>query len=336
MAQAKEKEIRVNPQQTSSAATKYGDAEDSWLSKIQGTVNWIKIPEIDPSKIIQDIKSSILKWVKGGLIGEIKNSLSNWIRQKFSDAKKAAFTQINSIVSVGGKFIGQWNTAEAQGLRLFGMITGGLIGGAVLLGAGPEMITGMLRMSQLLYTFNFNETDKQIDAQIEGNVTSMYASAGQALGSGLANFLSGGVFKIPRIQINMTKVAILWRTLNEEARTQMLSQLKALGKNVFFVALKSIFKLVYKDTRKYLKDLAKSSPNHPIISLIPGGAKTLELWGAGGEQWSMAVNIVQKKVENLQKDPRFKNIGVGLENFLESFGEGLQEFLPELVRQPVV
>jgi hypothetical protein len=330
----KEKKIHVDSRQTSSAATNYGDADESWLSKIQGTINWIKIPQIDPGKMFESFKSSLLKWLNGDLLREVKNTFSNWIKEKFLSVKKAVSTQINSIISVGGKFIGQWNTAKGQGLALFGAVSTALLGGAVLMGAGPEMITGMLRLSQLTYSLNLKETDAQINAQIQGNITSLYATSGEVLGQGLASFVSGGVFRIPRVQINLTKVTILWRSLNEESRLQMFSQLKALARNAFFGGLKILRQIFYRDTRKWLKNLAQSNPNHPLIKLIPGGAETVKKWGAGGEPWSLSL-YVQKKIEELQKKPEFKNIGTFLENFIEGFGEGIQEFLPDLVRQPV-
>lgn len=334
MAQQKEKIIKIDSTQTSSAATSYGDADESWLSKIQGTLSWVKVPQIDPGKTLADIKSEILRWVKGDLLNEIKTTFSNWLQQKFSSVKKAVSTQINSIVSVGGKILGQWNTAKGQGFALFGAASAALLGGAVLMGAGPEMITGMLRVSQLAYSLNLKETDEQINAQIQGNITSLYATSGEALGQGLASLVSGGVFRIPRVQINLTKVTILWRSLNEEARLQMISQLKALARNAFFSGLKIVRQIFYRDTRKWLKNLAESNPNHWLIKLIPGGAETVKKWGAGGEPWSLSIGA-NKVFENLQKIPEYKNIGVFLENFVEGFGEGLQEFLPDLVRQPV-
>lgn len=331
----KEKTITVNAAQTSSAATKYGGVDSDWISKIKGTVSWIKILNINPGEMLGNIKDYILKGLRGDIIKEVGGALTKWINSTFGKAKNFADDRLNSIVAVGGKIIGQWNTAEAQGLRLFGLISGGLIGGAALLGAGPEMITGMLRISQILYTLNLNETDDQIDRQIEGQITSLYAVSGEALGSGLASFVSGGVFRIPKVQINMTKVTILWRSLNEEARITLLNQLKTLGRTAFFTGIKMLSKVFYRDTRKWLKQLAETNPSHPIINAIPGGADAVKKWGAGGEPWSLSL-YVQKKIENLQKNPKFKDVGVFLESFIENFGEGIQEFLPDLVRQPVI
>lgn len=326
--------IKIDANQTSSAAAHYGGVDMKWLKKIPGLVSRIKIPNIDPGQIANNIKELVLKGLRGEIIKEISGALWGWIKSALGKAKNFVSERLDSIVTVGKKIVGQWNTAEAQGLRLFGIIAGGLIGGATLLGAGPEVITGMLRLSQMAYTLNLNETDEQIDAQISGSITSLYGAAGEALGSGLASFVSGGVFRIPRIQINITKVAILWRSINEEARVQLVNQLKALGRTAFFTGLRMMVKIFYRDTRKWLKQLAKSNPNHPLINLIPGGAKAVELWGSGGEPWGLALYI-QQKLENLQKNPAFKDVGIFLENFVQGFGEGINEFLPDLVRQSV-
>ena len=236
--------------------------------------------------------------------------------------------------SVKNKILGQLNTTGGQGLAIFGALSAAVIGGGVLLGAGPEVITGMLRMYQIGYTLNLKQTDEQIEQEIQGSFTSLYASSGETLGMGLASFVSGGVFQIPKVKINMTKVSILWRALNEEARIQLLSQIKNLGRTAFFTGLRIMAKVFYRSTRKMLKQLALTDPNHPLIKLIPGGAKSVEQWGSGGEPWSLSL-YVQNKIENIQANPLTKNIGVFLENFVEGFGEGIQEFLPDLVRQPM-
>lgn len=331
-----DKVIKYDQSQTSSAATQYGGVDAGWISKIKGTANWLKIPQIDPGKIANDIKELVSRGLKGEMIKEIGSAILGNFKNLFEQIKGNISQRLGSIVSVGNKIWGTvTNTAEGQGLAIFGAVAAAAIGGGVLLGAGPEVVTGMLRISQLVYTLNVNQTDDQIEKEIEGSITSLYAVAGEALGSGLASFLSGGVFKIPRVQINMTKVSIIWRALNEEAREQMMQQLRSLARTAFFSGVKMLVKVFYKDARKWLKALAKSDPNHSLIRAIPGGAKTLELWGEkGAPPWSLSL-FVQQKIENLQSDPLNRDIGTLLENFAEGFGEGLQEFLPDLVRQPV-
>lgn len=328
-------EIRINPHQTSSAATHYGGADKGWLSKIKGTFDWMKIPSVNPGAALDSIKGFLLKGLKSDLIKEVGSAIMGNFKGLFGKIKKDVSGRIGSIVTVGKKILGTLtNTAEGQGLALFGAISAAAIGGGVSLGAGPEVVTGMLRLSQLAYAFNFNQSDDQIDKQIESSITALYGTAGETLGSGLASFLSGGVFRIPRVQINLTKVSILWRALNEEAQTQMLQQLQNLARTAFFGGLQMLAKVFYRDSRKWLKALAKFNPDHPLIKLIPGGAKTLEKWGEkGAPPWSMAL-YVQTKLEKLQQNPLTKDIGVFLENFAEGFGESIQEFLPDLVRQP--
>lgn len=334
----------VKANETSSAASHYFDATKNWLAK-QGSkvAEWMGNPSIDLGgvfgKYIDYIKSATQK------IGDAIQSISPqgiWDSigkavgigvSKITEKVKTGF--LKPLIIVKDKIIGQLKNAEGQGLAIFGALSAAIIGGGVLLGAGPETVTGMLRVSQLVYTFNFNQTDEQIDKQIEGDITGIYATTGQALGTGLASFVSGGVFKFPRVQINMTKISILWRALNEEARNQLMSQLKGLSRTVFFTGLKMIMNLFYRDARKWIKVLAEKEPNHFIFKLIPGGIDTIKKWGTGGPPW--APNLyVNQKTENLQNNPVTRNVGVLLENAIESFGEGLQDFLPDLVRQPIV
>ncbi len=336
MSKPPEKQIKLDANQTSSAATYYGGADQSWLSKIQGSMEWAKIPQIDPGKIANDIKALIMKGLKGEIIKEIGSAIINNIKGLFGKIKDDVGKRMGSFVTVGNKIWGTLNnTAEGQGLALFGAISAAIIGGGTLLGAGPEVVTGMLRISQLAYALDFNQSDESIEQEIEGAITGIYSTAGETLGSGLASFVSGGVFKIPRVQINMTKVTILFRALNEEARQQLLQQVKDLARTAFFAGMKMMGKVFFRDARKWLKALAKSNPNHPFIKAIPGGAKTLEQWGQkGAPPWSISL-YVQAQVEKIQNNPLTKDIGIFLESFTDSFGEGIQEFLPDLVRQPI-
>ena len=184
MAVKKEKDVKFNSNQSSSAATHYGGVDQSWLSKIKGTVNWIKIPQVDIAKIAGDIKNLLARFAAGNFVKEVATAIVGNLKELLGGGVQALKTQINSILQVGGKIVGTIaTTAEGQGLAIFGLLSAALIGGGVLFGAGPEVITGMLRFSQVVYAFNFNETDEQIEAQIEGSISGLYAVAGETFGS---------------------------------------------------------------------------------------------------------------------------------------------------------
>ncbi|MEG4807931.1 hypothetical protein QUA82_09900 [Microcoleus sp. F8-D3] len=329
-----EKDVKFNAAQSSSAATVYGGVDESWIAKIKGSFAWFKIPQFDIKKGFEDFKAFISRALKSDLPKEIGNAIIGNLKELLGQGKQEIKKRIGSLIEVGGKALGQLiTTNEGKGLAIFGTLSALFIGGGVLLGAGPEVITAMLKFQQLTYAFNFNQTDEEIEKELEGSITSLYASAGQALGSGLASLLTGGVFKIPRVQINMTKISIVFRALNEEARTQLMSQVRNLARTSFFTGLRMMGKIFYRSTRKWLKTIAKENPNHPLIKLIPGGAKTVALWGEKGQPaWSPFL-YVTKKIEAIAV--KNKDIAALLENALESFGESIQEFLPELVRQPI-
>lgn len=332
--QQKDNDISVKASQTSSAATHYGGVDESWVSKIKGTAAWFKVPQFDIGKSFETLKSFISKALKGDLPKEIGAAILGNLKELLGQGKQEVKKRIGSLIGVGGKIVGQLiTTNEGNGLAIFGTLSATLLGGGILLGAGPEVITGMLRGVQLAYTFDFNQTDQQIEEQLQGSIVSLYAAAGQALGSGLASFVSGGVFKIPRVQINVTKIGIVYRALNEEARSQLMAQVRNLARTAFFTGIRMFGQIFYRSTRKWLKAIAKSNPNHPIIKLIPGGAKTVALWGEKGQPaWSLH-KVVEKGIEKIAV--KNKDIAALLENAVESFGESIQEFLPELVRQPI-
>lgn len=334
--------IGVTEKETSSAATHYYDAPLKWIkAQGAGAAEWVSHRSIDPGKFFSDISAQIGAIWKD--VGQIRKILTpEGILGFYKDiwgkilgkGKKAINGFLNPLLVVKDKVIGGLNTVGGQGLALLVAGAGLLTGGGILLGAGPETITGMMQGFRILYQLNWQESDEDIEKQIQGSITGLYSSAGGALGTGLASFVTGGVFKLPRVQINITKISILWRALNEEARSEMLAQLKNLSRTAFFTGLRIFIKTIYRSARKWFKQWAKANPNHPLIKLIPGGMKSIEAWGAGGPPWSLCQGV-NKFVEKLQENPVTKNIGVFLEEFLDNFGDGLNDFLPELVRIPM-
>lgn len=335
--------IGVTERETSSAASHYYDAPLKWIkAQGAGAAKWASERSFDPGKLFSDISAQVGSiWKDVSRIRELLTpegvlGLLGGIWDKI----KAKGTQaingfLNPLLIVKDKIIGGLKTAEGKGVALFVGAATLLTGGGILLGAGPETITLMLRGTQVLSQLNWKETDEDIEKQIQGSITGLYSSAGSAVGTGLASFVTGGVFKMPKVQINITKVSILWRALNEEARSEMLAQMRNLARTAFFTGLRALVKVIYRSVRKRLKVWAAENPNHPLLNLVPGGAKTIEKWGAGGEPWSLS-QYVNKKIEALQENPITKNIGIFIEQVIEDFNDGISDFLPELVRSPIV
>ena len=335
--------IGVTEKETSSAASHYYDAPLKWIkSQGAGVAKWASHASLDPGKFFSDAANQIGEiWKNVTEIrkiltpGGIANFYKDIWGKVFNKGKRAVNGFLNPLLIVKNKILGAFNTPEGKGLAALAAGASALLGGGVLLGAGPETINGMLRGVQLLYQLNWTESDEDIEKQIQGSITGLYSSAGSAVGTGLASLVTGGVFKLPRVQINVTKVSILWRALNEEARSEMLAQLRNLARTAFFTGLRIFIKTIYRSARKWFKQWAKANPNHPLVQAIPGGMKSIEAWGSGGPPWSFS-QYVNKKIENLQENPLTKNIGVFLEQAVEEFFDGISDFLPELVRTPIV
>jgi hypothetical protein len=107
MATGTKKDISFKADQTSSAATHYGGADKSWLSKIKGTVDWIKIPQVDFAKMQADLKELVTKLTGGNLAKEIGVAILGNLKELLGQAKQAVKTQLNSILEVGGKILGK-------------------------------------------------------------------------------------------------------------------------------------------------------------------------------------------------------------------------------------
>lgn len=348
------KALGVKEKETSSSATVYLDASIDWLkSKGKKVVNWISNP-VATAVSLKDGVSSLLKKITGTLSGIAKDvkQVASELKQYrellsplnvvksvvrwFQQAKQTANNFIGTVIKVQGKIVGQLKTVEGQALATFVGVAGTVLAGGWLLGLPTEALQLTLRGAQFFYTHNWNRTDADYEKDIDGQIANLYGSAGEALGTGLASFVTGGVFRLPRVQINVTKISILWRALNEEAREELMVNLKGLARTAYRGALKILFSVFYPQVRKMVKKFVNDNPNSPLLKLIPGGKKTIDQWGVG-PAWALGENYVNKKIEALQEsdDENKKNLGRLLENFVDSFGDGLQDFLPELIRQPI-
>lgn len=252
----------------------------------------------------------------------------------------------------GGAILGAIGSVGAAVIGGVGAVAG-LVGGAVgiirslaairWLATGFRIVAAFLTIGalirwfvrgvQYLWTFNWNESDKQIKASQQALINSLYGQLGATFGSGLGSLLCGALpmavgIRTGIVKINPMALAYIkeisefdprgdeYGTLWEEAM-ENLQALVSLGTNV---GAQIVFKESYKNLRKWIKNASKSSG---LEKIFPGLAKLIEKWGEEGSQaWSFA-SAIEDAIENI-KDDNLRNF---TEEFYESFTESCTESL---------
>ncbi len=247
-------------------------------------------------------------------------------------AVAAGVLTLGVIVVVAGSATGAivGGLAALRSLRLITLAKGAL---AVALGAGVvgSIIRFAVRGVQFAWNFNWNITDKQIRAQQEGLVNSLYGQAGEALGSTLGTLLCGAapvevlkranVVKVNPMMLAKIREVTQFDPHNEEygeLYEEMMENLKALVKTGTKVATQIAFIESFKNIRKFIKGFAKNSG---LAQAFPGLGKLVEKWGEEGSQaWSFA-SAVENAVESISD----QNIQNFTEELVESFMDACTE-----------
>lgn len=230
--------------------------------------------------------------------------------------------------SASGAIVG--GLAALRSLRLITLAKGAL---AVALGAGVvgSIIRFAVRGVQFAWNFNWNITDKQIRAQQEGLIGSLYGQAGEALGSTLGTLLCGAapvevlkranVVKVNPVMLAKIREVTQFDPHNEEygeLYEEMMENLKSLVRAGTRVASQIAFIESFKNIRKFIKGFTKNSG---LAQAFPGLAKLVEKWGEEGSQaWSFA-SAVENAVESISD----QNIQNFTEELVESFMDACTE-----------
>lgn len=232
-----------------------------------------------------------------------------------------AWVGVTGLIAGGGAFAG-WAAGGSTGL------IAALKVGVAGISAG-SILAGLTKAGTFLYNFEWQETDEDIDKAIDRAITNLYGPMGEFLGRATASMLVTGLTSPPKIEINVTSLALMWE-VDENIRDELLesvSEFAMVGINTF---INVAIKLAYKNTRQFIKKAYKESPEDfkKIAQGIklPGNNKlgtSIEQWGNPSSQpWSLKRHVdLEGKVEKIE-DEKLRNL---TEEFLESFWETWNE-----------
>lgn len=181
------------------------------------------------------------------------------------------------------------------------------------------LFTFVITTVNILWNFNWLVSDKEIDNEIKNAQNGLYGMAGELVGQSLGYVVGGAIPGAFTFLLNKHMAAAIFENLKEEAAEELGAQLSSLMRATFRSFTTALIKRQFKSARKYLK----KNPNHPLSKIIREkmGEKKFREWGNTDGQSFTIANQVEERVEAI-KDPRLQQF---TENFLEGFGEALQE-----------
>lgn len=212
-----------------------------------------------------------------------------------------------------------WFLAPLAVAGIGAFLSAGLLVKIGVLATISALFTFVITTATILWNFNWLISDAEIEREIKSAQDGLYGMAGELVGQSLGFVVGGAIPGAFTFLFNKHMAAAIFENLTEEAQEELGGQLAALMRATFRSFGQAVIKRQFKSARKYLK----KNPNHPLSKIIKEkmGAKAFAEWGNSEGQSFTIASKVEERVENI-KDPRLRNF---TENFLEGFGEALQE-----------
>lgn len=300
-----------------------GKADESWLTKIGNFFDKItaKIGDIIGNIEIGGVKLG--DWYAADPVGATAAvTLGGVTIYMGGQVVAGSISSISSLVgavrSLG--FLGALRAGASSALSNLGSRAMYLLGhpGALVSRFIAGITTGAIMrwcagQAMKLINFNWNETDKQLDAKVKAAERNLWSIAGGTLGTLTGTALCGVVPGAAIVRVNPSKLAAI-KEVDEELYEEMLPAIRNLVMATLRVGSTKTFVSVYKNSRRILKSLS------PTLSKIPFVGETLgswlDKWGApDSKPWS--INLGVQAVIKTIKD----------ENIQEFFEELWEEFL---------
>jgi hypothetical protein len=300
-----------------------GTASKSWLTKIGDFFNSVtaKIGDILGDIKIGDVR--LADWYAadpvgasaGVTLGGVVFYLGGQVVAGGVGAVSSLIGAVRSLGMLGALRAGTTAIARGIGSRVIYLLghPGALVSRFVTgltVGAVMRWVTsGAMR----LINFNWNQSDKELDARVKAAQSSLWAVAGGSLGSMLGTALCGVAPGLAVVRVNPSKLAAI-KEVSQELYEEALPQVRNLINATIRVGTTKTFVEIYKNSRKALKSLAPFIKNIPFVG--ESVASWLNKWGApDAKPWSIN-SAVQAEIQKISD-----------ENIQEFYEEAWEEFL---------
>ncbi len=210
-----------------------------------------------------------------------------------------------------------------RGLARFG---GGLLRGlgSIFGGLGELNFTNIwskcVSAYQFIYNFNWNITDKELDAQIEQGKVAIAGALGGTLGATLGYAICGGVPATAIAVFNPALAMHVLEDLGEAALDEVAGHVANLVRLTCTQLARMGFTAIYKNMRSILRPAALGVANFLVSKGVLSQASVDAANKKKGEPWSFA-SALEQTIDDT-KDPLKQNF---LEEFYEELGEACVE-----------
>ncbi|MGC9384891.1 MAG: hypothetical protein ACP5D6_09850 [Kosmotogaceae bacterium] len=184
---------------------------------------------------------------------------------------------------------------------------------------------------QGLWEFNWDISDEQIDKTIIGLQGTLIDRTAGLLGNLAGKLLCGGLPILGIAMINRAAAVHIARTQGVQMLTELSEAFGDYIREVFKNYMRQKTWQAYKNVRRAIKSaLLNDNPiSKKIVSLIPGGKKTLEAWGDENvEDWSFQAQF-QKQIEKLPEDYNGDASTIinqsSVQEFVDSFSDSCED-----------
>jgi len=203
-------------------------------------------------------------------------------------------------------------------------VAGSVLGSALLtagiMAALPMLFSFLAASIQVVYTFNWNATDAELDQIIDNNVKNLYGVLGEAAGQAVGQFIGGVAGKAVYL-VNPAAARVITADLAEERRDEVWGNMAAIHQASSQLIANVALTNGFKSARRWLKQ--PDSPFHDMLKNALG--ENFTKWGDEGQKSFTFSNYVEEKIETIPDE--------GTRNFTENFVEGLMEGLNQSLNQ---
>lgn len=215
--------------------------------------------------------------------------------------------------------------AGAIGIAALLSVVGGSLLGSSLLAAGIiaalPLVIGLLgNVGRTAFTFNWNVSDKELDAELKSSLESLYSQLGSATGSAVGWLICGILPGVATFAFNPAVAKMVMADMVEEAQEEVWGALASCRQGALSLLASVMMRKGYQTARRWLK--RPDSPFYKILKEHFGESFTK--WGEENQKSFSFSQYVDDRIEEIP-DP-------GVRNFTEEFVDALFDSCSEALQ----
>lgn len=156
--------------------------------------------------------------------------------------------------------------------------------------------------AQFLWTFDFNASDEQLDAQMSSIKTILAGQIGGTLGNAFGYLVCGVIPSAVVLKFNQPLGVYLLKEVGEEALEEFVNNLAVLCRTSFYMGVRYLLTTAYKSARRAIKKwlLGSGNAKGEIARRLFGEDfdDKVKAWGDGKEVWSFSTTF-NSFIENI-------------------------------------